>query len=169
MTRVGSVLVLGVVGAALLVACSDGNDGPGGESAARTTVVGGQVTSTTLIPVDTSFTGEGADEYCRLASDYAVASKQLMGQGGANPDLKQLFRDAAESITQAVGLAPPEIQSDATIVARDFGALISGLENVDYDFTRVPPDVIARLQSAEYKMASTRIEAYSKNVCRIGD
>ena len=64
-------------------------------------------------------------------------------------------------------MAPAEIKGDVQIVADGFNALVSALEPVNYDFTRLTPDLIARFMSADFTAASTRVAAYSRNVCGV--
>ncbi len=105
----------------------------------------------------------GASDYCRLARSYDDASNRL-GQGNA-PEVRQLFRDASRDVKLAVDVAPPEIRSDVRVVADGFGALVTALENVNYDFTKLPPDLIARFMSQEFVDASTNVGRYSRDVC----
>src|SRR5262245_52615988 len=145
-----------------LAACG----GKGGGSASSTTT-GASVSSGTpgTQPVDTKFTGQGSAEYCKLARTYQEASSKV-GQG-ATPDLRQLFQDAARDIQAAVAVAPAEIKPDVTLVAQGFAALVTALNNANYDFTKLSPDLILRFQSQDFVAASTRVGAYAKNVCGI--
>ena len=160
------LLAAGIV-ALTLVACSGddgGGKGAGATAAASTTVA--TAANTPPQPVDTAFTGAGSAEYCKLARTYADAQGKL-NPSNTTPDLRQLFRDAARDIKAAVAVAPAEIKGDVQIVADGFNALVSALEPVNYDFTRLTPDLIARFMSADFTAASTRVAAYSRNVCGV--
>lgn len=117
-------------------------------------------------PVDTRFTGSGSAEYCKLARTYADAQSKL-NPTNTTPDLRQLFQDAARDIKAAVAVAPAEINKDVQVVAEGFNALVTALASVNYDFTRLSADLIARFQSQDFMTASTRVGAYAKNVCGV--
>lgn len=132
-------------------------------TARPSTAVGGAGSQT----VDTKFTGTGSTEYCRLARSYSDAQSKL-NPTNVSPDLRQLFQDAARDIRLAVAVAPAEINNDVQVVADGFSALVAALAPVNYDFTRLTPDLIARFMSAEFTAASTRVAAYARNVCGVG-
>jgi uncharacterized ferritin-like protein (DUF455 family) len=117
--------------------------------------------------VDTNFSGAGSAEYCRLARTYQDAQNKL-NPTNTSPDLRQVFQDAARDIKLAVGVAPEEIKNDVQIVSDGFNALIAALAPVNYDFTKLPPDLIVRFQSAEFSAASQRVAAYARTVCGVG-
>jgi hypothetical protein len=147
--------------ALVLVGCSGGSKSDSGRAAA---------TPTTAAPAagagqspGSTFSGKESSDYCRLARSYDDASSRL-GQGGT-PEVRQLFRDASRDVKLAVDVAPPEIRSDVRVVADGFGALVAALESVNYDFTKLPPDLIARFMSQEFVDASTNVGRYSHDVC----
>jgi hypothetical protein len=150
--------------AIVLVACGGGSKSE--QASPTTTAVAGPATPTTR-PVDTSFTGQGSTEYCRLAKTYADASSRL-GEA-ATADMRRMFRDAARDVKLAVDAAPGEIQSDVRIVADGFGALVDALETVDFDFTRLPPDLIARFLTEEFVTATVRVSQYNIRICRVSE
>ena len=167
MGRYAVRLVAAGIVALTLVACSSSDDGGSAKApnaAASTTLA--TTANTPPQPVDTKFTGSGSGEYCKLARTYADAQSKL-NPGNTTPDLRQLFRDAARDIKSAVAVAPAEIKGDVQIVADGFNALVAALEPVNYDFTRLTPDLIARFMSADFTTASTRVAAYSRNVCGV--
>lgn len=89
---------------------------------------------------------------------------------GSNPSPAQLRTVAQEgqtAITQAVAAAPAEIKPDVEVLARTFGNLITELERVNYDATRLPPGALQALQAPEFTQATTRFQAYSRSVCGI--
>ena len=147
--------------AVTLAACGGKSNG----SASGTTTAAQASGAPGTQPVDTRFTGVGSADYCKLARKYQEAQSKV-GQG-ATPDLRQLFQDAASDIQSAVAVAPAEIKADVTTVAQGFTALVTALNNANYDFTRLSPDIIVRFQSQEFMAASTRVAAYAKNICGI--
>jgi len=151
--------------------CSSGGSSGGGGAASGAADQGPTTTvasagSAATQPVDTTFTGKGSGEYCKLAKTYADAQSKL-GPTNTTPDLRQLFQDAARDIKAAVAVAPAEIKNDVQVVADGFNALVTSLASVNYDFTRLTPDLIARFQSKEFMDASTRVAAYSRTVCGV--
>lgn len=153
---------------AILPGCGHGGGGGGSSSPSpppsSSAAVTPAVTATTgPLTVDTTFTGQGSAAYCQLSKSYADAAARL----GPNPDaqLRQAYEDAARDMQAAVAVAPAEIKGDAQIVADGFGGLIAALQGVDYDFTRLPPDVVARFMDDDFRRASIRLTAYGKNIC----
>lgn len=113
--------------------------------------------------VDTTFTGRGSEEYCKLSSSYKQAADQLTPTSDAQ--VRQLVQDAARDMKAAVAVAPAEIKSDVQTVANSFDALVNGLVSVNFDYTRLPPELIASFMSEELRRASTRVAAYARDVC----
>jgi len=152
---VALILVVGLA----LGACSGGSDGDSdGQSPTRAAAGPGATTT-----VDTRFTGEGGESFCRQFRDYAESSRRL-AQGG-NLDIRTIYADAARAVNESVGIAPAEIRRDVRVVAEAFTALVRELEAVNFDIQRVPPAVVLRFMSEELSTASERVEAYARNVC----
>lgn len=168
MGRNGIRFVAAAIVAVALAACGGvGGGGTAKGSNPTTTVASSLGTGPPPQPVDTKFTGAGSADYCRLARTYSDASSKL-SPTNTSSDLRQLFQDAARDIKAAVGVAPAEIKDDVQIVADGFNALVNSLTPVNYDFTKLAPDLIARFQSQEFMAASTRVAAYSRQVCGVG-
>ena len=167
MRRFGFRLAAAGIVAVTLAACGgDKGAGSNADNGSGTTAAGAGAGAPGTQPVDTKFTGAGSADYCKLARTYQDASSKL--GAGASPDLRQLFQDAARDIKAAVDVAPAEIKKDVQTVADGFTALVGALATVNYDFTKLPPDLIVRFQSQDFMNASTRVGAYSKTVCGIG-
>jgi hypothetical protein len=113
--------------------------------------------------VDTTFTGRGSEEYCKLSSSYKRAADQLSPTNDAQ--VRQFMQDAARDIKAAVAVAPSEIKADVEKVATSFDALVNGLVSVNFDYTRLPPELIATFMSEDLRRASTRVTAYARDVC----
>lgn len=148
-----------------LTACSGGDSGNGGESASATTAPARDGGASTT--VDTTFSGEGSEAFCRQFRAYAESSRRL-AQGG-NLDVRTIYSEAARAVNESVGIAPPEIRGDVQVVAQAFSALVRELEAVNYDIQRVPPAVVLRFMSEELSTSTERVEAYSRSVCRLGN
>lgn len=153
---------LAACGVALLVlaGCSGGGD----DEAAPTTST--PAPTTTVRPVDTSFTGQNSAEFCGLARTY---NERFAGVGpNATPaQLRTLAREAQTAISQAINAAPAEIKPDVEVIARTFGTLLTELEKVNFEVTRLPPTAVQALQAPEFAQATTRFQAYSRAVCGV--
>ena len=147
-----------------LGACSGGSDGDSESGSAPTTAAAGGAGATAT--VDTRFTGEGSDAFCRQFRAYAESSRRL-AQGG-NLDVRTIYSDAARAVNESVGIAPPEIRRDVQVVAEAFTALVRELEAVNYEIQRVPPAAVLRFMSEELNTSTERVEAYARNVCGLG-
>ncbi len=151
-------------GVALLVlaGCSGGDD----EDAAPPTSAAAGGPSTTVRPVDTSFTGQGSAEFCNLARTYTDRSTSLAAS--ATPaQLRTVAGEGQRAIAQAVTVAPAEIKGDVTVLSTAFGTLLSELEKVNYDATKVTPATFAPLQAPAFATSTQRFQAYVRDVCKI--
>ena len=156
--------ILAACGLALLVltGCSGGDD----DDAAPSTTAAAAGPTTTIRPVDTSFTGQNSAQFCSLARTYTERFSSV----GSNPSPAQLRTVAQEgqrAITEAVNTAPAEIKPDVEVLARTFGNLITELERVNYDAPRLPAGALQALQAPEFTQATTRFQAYTRTVCGI--
>ena len=157
---------LAACGVALLVlaGCSGGDDD---DAAAPTTVPStAPSTSTTVRPVDTSFTGENSAEFCALARTYTDRFTSV-GPNATPAQLRTVAVEGKTAITQAVNAAPAEIKPDVEVISNTFGALLRELERVDFEINRLPPDAVQALQAPEFAQATTRFQAYSRDVCGV--
>ena len=149
-----------------LAACSGSDDGDdGGDRSSDTTAAAASDLPAGSTTVDTTFSGAGSDAFCRQIRTYAEGSRRL-GEA-ANASVRTVFSDAARAVNESIALAPAEIKRDIEIVAEAFTTLVRELETVNYDFTRLPPAVALRFMSPELQSASTRVEAYARNVCGV--
>ncbi len=150
----------------VLAGCGGGDDKK--ETSSPTTVAaqpGGP--STTLRPVNTSFTGQGSAQFCNLARTY---NERFTSVGG-NPSpaqLRAVSREGQTAITQAVNTAPPEIKRDVEVLATTFSTLIAELEKVNFEVNRLQPSALGALSAPEFTQATTRFQAYIKAVCGVG-
>lgn len=129
-----------------------------------TTAAGG--VSTTVRPVDASFTGQTAP-FCALAKTYSERS------GGVNrattPDeLRVGVQESRIAIDQVAGTAPAEIKGDAQTLANAFTKLFIELEKANFDPARVSLAAFAPLQEPEFAQSTVRFQTYLRTVCGIG-
>ena len=121
--------------------------------------------TTTVRPVDTSFTGQNSEQFCNLARTY----NERFGRVSANPsaaELRTLSREGQTAITQAVGSAPAEIKRDVEIIAAAFNGLLAEMEKVNFEVTRLPQTAFSGLSTPEFTQSTLRFQSYTRNVCK---
>jgi hypothetical protein len=143
-------------------ACGGGSNAKRASPASPTTLA--LSAGDTTQPVDTSFTGAGSDDYCRLARDYSDSSKKFDAPN--SPDqLRAVFQEAQNDINSALAVAPPEIKADVQTIATGLDSIVKAMEAANYDVTRLattPPSL-----PPNFDAASQRIDAYTSNVCHL--
>ena len=147
----------------VVTGCSGGDDD---EAAPTTSAAPAGGPTTTVRPVDTSFTGQNSAEFCTLARTYSERANTL----GSNPtpaQLRTVTREGQTAITQAVNTAPAEIKPDVEVLARTFTGLLTELERVNFEAARLPPTALQSLQAPEFAQSTTRFQAYTRSVCGI--
>ncbi|MGH3907494.1 MAG: hypothetical protein ACRDTE_25455 [Pseudonocardiaceae bacterium] len=156
---------LAACGVALLVlaACSGGDDD---NDASPTTVAPAAGATTTVRPVDTSFTGQNSAEFCALARTYNDRFTDV--NANATPaELRTVAREGRDAITAATGSAPVEIKPDVEVIARTFSNLLTELERVNFEAQRLPPAALESLSAPEFQQSTQRFQAYIRTVCGI--
>ena len=143
--------------AVLLTGCNGGNDDSSSPTTARSQ------------PAPTSSSARiTGGPFCERVLTFNNRFGRL-GPDLANPEqLRISFEEAATSIEEAEGIAPPEIKSDVTLLATTFRELVTVLGEANYDFTRVPPDQLQRLQDPGLQAAGQRLDSYIRQNCRAG-
>ena len=158
-TPVARLAVLLAVAA--LTACGGGGPKDKQAAPAPTTTANADASSQ---PVDTSFTGAGSGDYCRLARDYSESSKKFNAPN--TPDqLRAVFQEAENDIQSALAVAPPEIKADVQTIATGLSSIVKAMEAANYDVTRLsatPPSL-----PPNFDAASQRIDAYTRDVCHL--
>lgn len=147
----------------VLAGCGGGDDK---KEASPTTSAQASGASTTLRPVETSFTGQGSAEFCNQARTF----NDRFGKVGPNATVAQLRTSAREglaAINQAVGVAPAEIKADVQVISTAFASIVADLEKVNFDFKKVTADTFTKFQAPEFGASTQRFQAYMTNVCKI--
>jgi hypothetical protein len=143
-------------------ACSGGSSDKQASPASATTAAPSAGAATQ--PVNTSFTGSGSDDYCKLARDYSDSAKKF--NAPTTPDqLRAVFHEAQTDIQSALAVAPPEIKADVQTIATGLSSIVAAMEAANYDVTRLattPPSL-----PANFDAASQRIDAYTRDVCHL--
>ena len=148
----------------LLTGCSGGDDDDQAAPTSTGPAAGGP--TTTVRPVDTSFTGQNSAQFCTLARTY----NERFSSVGSNPSpaqLRTVTREGQTAIGQAVSAAPAEIKPDVEVLARTFTGLLTELERVNFEVARLPPAALQSLQAPEFAQSTTRFQAYTRSVCGI--
>lgn len=153
-----------VVGIALSTSCSGGSDDASSPATSAATTTLSQP-STTLRPVDTSFTGVGSADFCNLGKAFNDRFTNI-GTPSTPAQLRTAMGEARNAITQAVAVAPPEIRTDMQVLSTAIGEFFSALDRVNFDANRLDLSSLRAFQAPEFVTASLRLEAYLKNVCR---
>lgn len=152
-------------GVALLV-LTGCRSGDGKDQATPTTSAPGGP-STTVRPVDTSFTGLNSAPFCALAKTYNERFANL-NTGSSPAQLRAATAEGRTAITQAAAAAPAEIKSDVQTIANTFTTILSELEKVNFDVAKMSPTAVASLQAPEFQASTTRFQAYLRSVCAGG-
>jgi hypothetical protein len=147
-----------LVAAVFVGGCSDSN---GDDSA--TTASSSPLTTTR--PVDTSFTGQGSEEFCRLIATF-TANNQSLGASGSAEDLEGSLRESLGAIDQAAAVAPAEIKNDVVTLESTLEGVVTALSSAGFDVARVDPAALSGLQSEPFVEAVTRLQAYLSTVCK---
>jgi hypothetical protein len=123
--------------------------------------------STTIRPVDTSFSGQNSAQFCALAKTYNDRSGNV-GTASTPAQLRAVTQDGQTAINQAAAAAPAEIKPDVQVLAAAFGTLFTELDKVNFDPTKVSAAAFAPLQTPEFQASTVRFQAYLKSVCGVG-
>jgi hypothetical protein len=123
--------------------------------------------TTTVRPVDTSFTGQGSAQFCALSRTYNERFTRV-GPDATPAQLRTLATEGQAAISEAVTAAPPEIKRDVEVIANAFRTFMGELEKVNFEVARVPPAALQSLSAPEFQQATTRFQAYTRSVCGVG-
>jgi hypothetical protein len=135
----------------------------------------------TSAPVDTDFSGEGSGDFCGLLTDLEEGDdpSDSIGDPTADPEaVKAEFEQFNAIFGELQDKAPDEIKGDVEIMGKVFASLNDFYAKYDYDadkFTTAlteDPAVLDLYTSTlgelgDVDAASTRLDAYSTNVCGI--
>jgi hypothetical protein len=162
MVRIRSALAAAGVALALLAGCS-GDDQASPTSTSAPVATG---PTTTIRPVDTSFTGQNSAQFCTLAKTYNDRFSNF-STASTPSQLRTVTQEGRTAITQAATAAPAEIKPDVQVIANAFTALFDELEKVNFDINKLSPTSLGSLQAPEFQASTTRFQAYLRSVCGI--
>ena len=166
MLRIPKVLAACGIALLVLTGCSGGDDD---KSAAPTTAPSGAANTgptTTVRPVDTSFTGQNSTQFCALARTYNERFTSVSGNS-TPAQLRTLSREGQTAISQAVSAAPAEIKKDVEVIANTFNVFLAELEKVNFEAARLSPNALQALSAPEFQQATLRFQSYSRTVCGV--
>jgi len=150
----------------ILAGCSGGDDDEAAPATSAPAATSSGGPTTTVRPVDTSFTGQNSAQFCDLARTYSERFSSV-GSSPTPAQLRTVTREGQTAIAQAVNAAPAEIKPDVQVLANTFGNLLSELEKVNFEITRLPPAALQGLQAPDFTQSTTRFQAYIRTVCGI--
>ena len=151
---------------ALLVLAGCSGDGKDEASTPPAPDPGGGA-STTVRPVDTSFTGQNSGPFCALSKTYNERFGNL-NTGSSPAQLRASTAEGRTAITQAAAAAPAEIKPDVQVIANAFTTILSELEKVNFDISKMSPTAVASLQAPEFQASTARFQSYLRTVCGTG-
>ena len=122
---------------------------------------------TTTVPTTTSTTLAGG-EFCEIARAYYDKVLKLAPSLGDPQTLRALTEETGPVLEQFEATAPREIAPDVRLLAANFRQLQAELEAVGFEYGRLPPGTVQRIQTPESAAAATRLQAYTREVCGVG-
>jgi hypothetical protein len=146
-------------------------------SGSSATTSGGSTATTSGGSTTTpSFSGNANSDFCDVAKEL-TSSDFASSLSDENPDLKAGLSEINETLARAEDTAPKEIKADVATLADALKKYSDFLAKYDYDIAKITeaaqkdPKVLQQateaLSDPKIAEASTRIEAYSQQVCGI--
>ncbi len=161
-----STLVTCGLALVLLTGCSSGGGKDTASSTPTTAAPAATGPSTTVRPVDTSFTGQNSAQFCTLAKTYNERFSNV-NAASSPAQLRTAAQEGRTAINQAASAAPAEIKPDVQVIATAFTALFTELEKANFDVSKMSPAALSSLQAPEFQASTTRFQAYLRTVCGI--
>jgi len=111
--------------------------------------------------------GPDSGKFCSLIRDYSDRLGNLSQATTSPAQVRQLAQDIRAAIQAALPVAPPDIKSDATVIAAAADDYLATLKDAGYDLAKVPPDAVQRFRGPDVAPSATRLQVYSQSVCHI--
>ena len=159
MPRRRAVSALSLIALVAFAGCSDSKKDDDAASPAGV--------STTVRPVDTSFTGTGSAEFCQSIATFTNESQSITGVSPAE-SLRLNFEQALVAIDKAAAISPAEIKGDVDITADTLHRLSAAVEAVGFDVSRLDQAALGLLQSEQFLDSASRLQAYFTTICHAG-
>jgi hypothetical protein len=116
----------------------------------------------------TKTTGQAAGTpFCKKAAELKEASQQQPTDPNAPDALRIAYEQAAEATAGHLAVVPDELKADLTAMNDATQKLLEALRQVDFDMSKLPPDIQAILQDTELQAASSRVGEYLQVSCGI--
>ena len=161
-------MMAAAVALVVLTGCSSGGSKQASSgSSTPTTTAAASGPTTTIRPVNTSFTGANSAQFCALAKTYNDSSASR-NTATTPAQLKAVTQAGQTAINQAVTAAPAEIKPDVQVLSDAFNTLFTALNQVNFDATKLSASSLTALQTPEFQASTVRFQAYLKSVCGIG-
>jgi hypothetical protein len=113
--------------------------------------------------------------YCKLLTAYdkkqTAANKALETPGAEKAAMEAAFKSLKPEEAVVLGVAPSSLQSSYKTLFKDINALYADLAKANYNFEKLSKAQIAAFEAMSKAMepATTKIDAYDKNVCGVKD
>ena len=91
---------------------------------------------------------------------------QALDVGAPASQLRAAVAAARTAIPPALDPSPAEIRGDLRIVADGYEQLFAGLEQADYDISKVPPSALQGMTPARLIPAADHVSAYGADHCQ---
>jgi hypothetical protein len=153
MGRLRVLLAAVAASAAMTTGCS-GENGPKQDAApgAPTTVA--------------APTGTAPTEFCATARTFEQRFRDLVASD--RPEVAESFFVAArEALTSLSSSAPNELKADIAVMAGAYERLLTGLRQVQFDYPKLPPEILRDLNGPPVSTASERLGAYLRTTCGV--
>jgi hypothetical protein len=167
MRRMFMTFVTFAVTIPLLAACGGGgsstkttNAATSGTTGAPGVTTGSGQASATSVP---KFSGNSGSSWCDLVRSFKDNTKLQ----DITKDPKGWTNAANSAIDKVNNSAPGPIKDDIHTLVAALRAMIQVLAADNYDFKKITPDQLKTFSDQKFTDASTRIDAYDKQVCGV--
>lgn len=127
------------------------------------TVVPPQEDATPGASIDTNFSSTGSARFCELARSFherspAAAPGDIRGYGEALQESRMLASQLEDE-------ASDEIAGDVRTLNATLAAVVTALEDADFQLPNVPTETLQELQGPDFQAAAVRLHAYTETTC----
>ena len=144
-----------VAGAILLGGCNDDKDTSSSPTTAASQAAAGS-----------SGRQISGGPFCERVLTFTDRSSRIDPSVAEPQQLRRALEEATRAIEEAEQTAPAEIKTDVAVLASQFRDLVLILDQAGFDFTKIPPASLGRLQSPEIQSATQRVNTYVGQNCR---
>lgn len=121
---------------------------------------------TSAVPGATAADKASTDSFCRFVASFNERFGKVDPTLNDPARLRATFQEAAKAISEAAATAPVAVKADVGVLDQAFTQLLTVLQQVGFDVTKVSPAALQALQSPAFAEASGRLDAYRAANCR---